>query len=204
MTKIRSKNEAKRQQILTAATELFTEQGYASTSMSIIAKHADVSKQTVYSHFGSKDELFSAAISQKCDSIIMLDISQLCLSNPKSMLLEFAHRFTAVIMSKEAMAIHKICAFESNTYPQLSELFYDAGPERITSEVTKLMSKLNDEGFLTISDPRYAAVQFLLLVKGEAWMRNEFNTKKQLSQEEIDAYLVATIDFFLRGYGYSD
>jgi len=200
MTKVRSKNEAKRQQILIAATELFTEQGYASTSMSIIAKRASVSKQTVYSHFGSKEELFSASISQKCDSMIILDISKLDVTDPKAMLVEFGRRFLSVITSKEALAVHKICAFESKAYPQLSELFYDAGPERITVQVAKMMARLNDEGILKIPNPRYAALHYLHLVKGEAWMRVEFNTKKQLTTREVEDYLDATVEFFMKGY----
>ena len=55
MVNVRSKSESKRKQILDAATILFTEQGYSSTSMDLIAKNANVSKQTVYSHFGNKD-----------------------------------------------------------------------------------------------------------------------------------------------------
>ena len=62
MVNIRSKSESKSKQILDAATLLFTEQGYSSTSMDLIAKHANVSKQTVYSDFGNKAELFAASI----------------------------------------------------------------------------------------------------------------------------------------------
>ena len=40
----------------------------------MIAKEAGVSKQTVYSHFGNKDELFTAAIEQKCVSLKFSEI----------------------------------------------------------------------------------------------------------------------------------
>ena len=68
MKKPRTKSEEKRQQIIEASTCLFSELGFAQTSMDKIAKKAGVSKQTVYSHFGSKDELFVNAISSKCDA----------------------------------------------------------------------------------------------------------------------------------------
>ncbi|NMP30283.1 TetR/AcrR family transcriptional regulator [Thalassotalea sp. M1531] len=200
MTKNRSKNETKRKQILASATHLFTEQGYASTSMALIAKHADVSKQTVYSHFGSKEELFSAAIEQKCDSSILLDFAQVTLTDPHATLLAIAKRFFAMITSKEALAVHKICAFEAKSYPQLSELFYQAGPERLTAEMAKLLVEFNDKGLLSIENPHFAATQFLHLVKGEAWMRIEFNTQYQLSEQQIDQYISSSVDLFLRGY----
>ncbi len=200
MTKNRSKNEAKRKQILTAATELFTDKGYASTSMALIAKLAGVSKQTVYSHFGSKEELFSASISQKCDSSMLFEFKSLNLADPHATLLEIGQRFFTMVTSKEALAVHKICAFESSTYPQLSELFFEAGPERLTVEMTKLMEHFHHNELLTIPNPRHAAIQFLHMVKGEAWMRVEFNTPKQLSRDEVQAYILDCVDFFLRGY----
>ncbi|MFA0704551.1 TetR/AcrR family transcriptional regulator, partial [Vibrio sp. 10N.222.48.A3] len=48
MTKI-IKSEQKRSQILTAASQLFSEHGFK-INMDQIAKAANVSKQTVYSH----------------------------------------------------------------------------------------------------------------------------------------------------------
>lgn len=200
MKKSRSKNENKRQQILTAATILFTEKGYAATSMEALAKQADVSKQTVYSHFGSKDELFAASIEQKCDSYEMINFSLDDLSDPKNTLMQLAKRFIVMLTSKEALAVHKICSYESNSYPQLSELFYSAGPERLSKEVAKLMTLLNEKKILQIDNPWYAALQFLNMMKGEVWMRVEFNTKKQLTEQEVDHYLEASIDLFMRGY----
>ncbi|NQY35660.1 MAG: TetR/AcrR family transcriptional regulator [Alteromonadaceae bacterium] len=200
MAKIRSKNETKRKQILAAATILFTEQGYASTSMDLIGKQAEVSKQTVYSHFGSKDELFSAAIQHKCESSQMFDLSSFDLSDPQSTLLSLAHRFINVLTSKEGLAIHKVCAFESKAYPQLSELYYQAGPIRITGEVAELMKAFNQKNILSIKNPWHAALQFLNLMKGELWMQMEFNIKDKVSSQEVDDYLSSSVALFIRGY----
>lgn len=200
MAKPRSKSEQKRKQILTSATKIFTQQGYAATSMDHIANDADVSKQTVYSHFGNKEELFAESIRQKCDSAQMLDLSCEDLSNPQAILLNLAHRFYEMVTSKEALAVHKICAFESKAYPQLAELFYEAGPEKVITEVTQLMSKFHEMKLLNIPNPQIAAVQFLHMVKGEGWMRIEFNTKKQLSNAEVEHYIAESVSFFLKGY----
>lgn len=200
MVKKRSKNEAKRQQILDAAINLFTEKGFAATSMEVIAKNADVSKQTVYSHFGNKDDLFSASIEGKCESLHILDLSLDNLSDPKMVLHQLAKNFTEFIISKEACAVHKICVFESNAYPQVSDIFYQAGPLKVTNEVTQLMEKLHDKKVLHIENPKHAALQFLNMMKGELWMQIEFNTKERISQQEVDEYLRNSVDFFIRGY----
>lgn len=64
-----SRSEQKKQQVLVAAIDLFCRQGFPHTSMDEVAKQAGVSKQTVYSHYGSKDDLFVAAIESKCVEI---------------------------------------------------------------------------------------------------------------------------------------
>lgn len=49
-----------RRRILTAASELFTRQGYAATTVQQVADQADVAWQTVYSVFGTKPAILSA------------------------------------------------------------------------------------------------------------------------------------------------
>jgi AcrR family transcriptional regulator len=50
----------KREEILSAATELFLKKGYADMSISELARHAHMSKETIYQNFRSKEELFMA------------------------------------------------------------------------------------------------------------------------------------------------
>lgn len=56
--------DRKRAAILQAAVAEFREFGFAGTSMDRIAATAGVSKRTVYNHFSSKDELFTAILWQ--------------------------------------------------------------------------------------------------------------------------------------------
>ncbi len=49
--------------------------------MDQIAKLADVSKQTVYSHFKTKDQLFETCIQYRCEQRA-IDESALSLDNP--------------------------------------------------------------------------------------------------------------------------
>ncbi|GGT37600.1 TetR/AcrR family transcriptional regulator [Streptomyces purpureus] len=51
-----------RERILEAARELFAERGYDKTSVRGIAKAADVDPALVHHYFGTKDEVFAAAI----------------------------------------------------------------------------------------------------------------------------------------------
>ena len=200
MIKTRKKNSDKRKQMLNVATQLFTERGYAAITMGLIAKLANVSKQTVYSHFGNKEALFSAAITQKCSENQFDVLSQIDLSNPPEALLSIAKNLFEVISSKESLAVHKICVFEAKSYPQLSELFFPAGPLRVIEEITELMARINLLAEYQIENPHFAAIQFINIIKGEAWCRLELNLKQQLTEQEIAEYLQNSVNFFIKGY----
>src|SRR5690349_12123523 len=51
-------NPRKRRAIIAAATTVFLREGYTRASVDAIAAEAGVSKQTVYNHFGDKENLF--------------------------------------------------------------------------------------------------------------------------------------------------
>lgn len=200
--KTRHKSEQKRDNILTAASELFCENGFSATSMDQVAKQAGVSKQTVYSHFGNKDDLFCAAISCRCQNFRMSALSEEMLGDPLEALQTFAKGFMSLIMSKEGLAIHRICTFEAQINPHISQLFYKAGPEPMIAELSQILAKYNQLKLVNIEDCECAAIQFLSLIKGEAMMRLEYNTPKQLSTAELNDYINKSVNLFLRGYGY--
>ena len=50
------------EQMLAAATQLFTERGYANVSMDAIAEAAGITKPLIYSYFGSKEGLYAGCI----------------------------------------------------------------------------------------------------------------------------------------------
>ena len=58
----------KRRAILDAATEIFLRDGYLGTNMDEIAARSEVSKQTVYKHFVSKEALFVEIVSSMTDA----------------------------------------------------------------------------------------------------------------------------------------
>lgn len=200
MTRPRTKSEEKRALIQGAATKLFCEQGFAATSMEKIAKEAGVSKQTVYSHFGNKDELFIDAISCKCVSYQIVDLVSDKLDQPQQALTVIATNFIDMLLSRGAVDMHRTCVAESISYPHVSRLFYAAGPQRMITELDKVMAEFVKRRSLNIPNTRYAAVQFLCAIKGEICMQIEYNVEKTLSTSEIKEYIDNTVTMFIRGY----
>ncbi|RRJ83780.1 TetR/AcrR family transcriptional regulator [Aestuariirhabdus litorea] len=200
MVRTRSKSEEKRDQILEAAVTLFIEQGFDATSMDQIAQLASVSKQTVYSHFGNKEELFSASIRCKCISHQLAEADFREFNDPRSALATIALRFHELLHSPEAIHVHRTCVAQSETHPQLSSLFFKEGPNSMFEQVARLLESFSARGLLRVEEPRFAAVQFLMMVHGESRLRLELNVPP-LPEEENQRYIDNCIDAFMRAYG---
>src|SRR5947207_12072417 len=56
------RKEARPQELLAAALDLFVERGFAVTRLEDVAKRAGVSKGTLYLYFANKEELFKAVV----------------------------------------------------------------------------------------------------------------------------------------------
>jgi len=95
----------KRAVILEAAKKVFLEVGFGAASMDAIANEAKVSKQTVYNHFGSKEELFAAMVRDTCDSMTMAFAEAARDGNPENTLRAIAQRF----MDTTSRKISSLC-----------------------------------------------------------------------------------------------
>ncbi|PSW09965.1 TetR/AcrR family transcriptional regulator [Photobacterium sanctipauli] len=183
-----------------AATELFSEQGYA-ISMDAIALRAQVSKQTVYSHFKTKDDLFDTCIRKKCISS-QLDVSLIDDHRPADeVLYEFGWRFQNMLMSDEAKSTYKTAVSQSDSHPELAKVFLNAGPKNTTDMLAEYLAKLVEQGKLIRDlNVRDAAMQLLLMCHGRAVYWTYLGQDSGESEQERQQYLKACVDMFLRGY----
>src|ERR1043166_3869870 len=62
----RRRPEERPEEIITAALEVFGEDGFAHATLDSVARKAGVSKGTLYLYFDSKDELFREMLRGKC------------------------------------------------------------------------------------------------------------------------------------------
>lgn len=76
----------KKEQIITIATQLFSEKGFENTPISLVCEKAGVSKGLVFHHFKSKDGLLREIFSKNTE--LIMDISKSGSNNytPKDML----------------------------------------------------------------------------------------------------------------------
>ena len=173
----RPKDMAKRAAILEAGTRLFVENGYEGTSMEAVAAVAGVSKLTVYSHFGSKQGLFVAAVRAHCDRMLPGALFERSPGTPLPERLHVvAQAVHALCTSREAIAANRVLSAPGMAGSEEARLYWEAGPARLQSDVEALLSRRAQRGELRI-DPddaatiTLAATQFIALLTGPPQVR---------------------------------
>lgn len=124
----RPKSEAKSAAILKGAMKEFLAHGYAATSMDKVAKTAKVSKATVYSHFGDKENLFNTVIrdlaQDKFNTIMNLEKLQSLKQDPKKVLSVMATKMLTNIQGDRALQdFIRIIIGESGRFPELAQAY---------------------------------------------------------------------------------
>ena len=197
----RPKDADKHAAILEAAKQLFVQHGFAGVSMDQIAAAAGVSKLTLYSHFGDKENLFIAAVQAFCEQSVPDAVFQ---SRPgqdlRQHLMQVSRTFFNMIMSPEAIAGHRVLCSPQVVQSPLPAAFWAAGPQRIQQAFTELLAGYAAQGLLEIEDTALAASQLVTLLKGELHSRELFGFCCSNRDTTAEQHVHACVDLFLRAY----
>lgn len=192
----RRPDQAKRNRILLAAQEIFSERGFTATSMNAVAERAAVSKLTAYRHFGSKDELFTAAVTARCETMLAgTSETPTQSSDARDALIAFGRAFLALILHAEAIAIHRLIVAEQDRAPQLGPLFHSAAIQPTQQRLAALILHLK----IDVDEPSFAATDLLALWRGKPMLLIEMGMPGWTTAE-IDAHVVRTVDLCLAGW----
>jgi AcrR family transcriptional regulator len=126
------------QQMLDAAVEMFSRNGYHETSMDAIAAEAEISKPMLYLYYGSKEELFGACLNRELSRFIEavradIDLKQSPKDLLRSTILAFMHYI-------DANRASWIVLYQQATSSQLYSQTVHEGRERIIDLVARLLS----------------------------------------------------------------
>ena len=117
----------KRTAILSAAKDIFLEQGFEGASMESIAAAADVSIMTLYRHAESKDDLFAAVIASACDpndEEEQAGFIELMKRPLADVMVEVGMIAQARLANPETVALMRAVMAETTRFPQLGETAY--------------------------------------------------------------------------------
>ncbi len=197
-------NEApvgKAESILAAAKRTFLASGFGAVSMDTIAREAGVSKATVYAHFAGKEELFGAVIGRECGLYFArFSPGELDPNNVRASLTVLGRRFLELVLSSDAIALHRIILGEVTRFPGLGEVFWRAGPERQRVQIEAFLQVAASCGTLSVPDTRLAAEQFVSLVRGDIQLRHLLRLEVKAREREIQIAVRGAVDTFIRAF----
>jgi TetR/AcrR family transcriptional regulator, mexJK operon transcriptional repressor len=200
-----SRSDRKRRLLLQAATELFLDKGYDSTSMDDIAAKAAVSKPTVYKYFSDKERLFAEivrATTGEIDELVRLVAETMAGKESfESGLIALARRFIAALMQPRVLRLRRLVMANAERFPDVGRSWFEQGFERVLATLANSFQGLADRKLLHIDDPLLAANHFVGLLLWIPINKAMFTGDYRSNPEELERIAVAGVRAFLAGYG---
>ncbi len=205
MTEVLGRSARKRQTILSAGHDLFLSNGYQGTSVDQIAASAEVSKQTVYKHFGDKQGLLLAIVNTALESTVAPFLERIrTLADTTDLeadLTVLAADYLRAVLQEPVVQLRRLVVGEANRVPELAQLYYDQAPARTIAAFAECFSALHDRGLLHASEPAIAAEHFAFLIVGRSIDQALFYGGPQvLADVDVADYVRAGVRVFLAAY----
>lgn len=178
------------------------EQGYSAASVSEIAQRAGASKQTLYSRYSSKADLFKAVMLRMTERH-HLEMSGMLVSNqPIEYVLEqFGDLLIERMLRQDSRRLMMTLATAANSFPELGIVFWEVTSRRGNKILADYLNGQIRIGKLRPCDPEVAAhVMFSLLV-GRYLPPAQMGIDASPSLEERRAYIAEAIRVFMAAYG---
>ena len=199
----------KRKEILEAALELFSVQGYEATSISRIADAVGIRKASLYSHFESKQEILDELIKTTLeeygkhsvfaradwnDPDFIKDKKDMTADDALRMIL-FHIRY--ILHDKTTSRSRRMLTIEQFRNPKLSELQTKQNYTDVISYFTGLIRLLLANGRLKDDDPEIMAAQLCLPIT--VWIN--LCDREPERENEVEQLIKRHVCRFFRLYG---
>lgn len=153
--KFRRRAEARPDEVLDAALDLFMEKGFAATRVEDIAKRAGLSKGAVYLYFSSKEAILEGLVHRA-----ILPVAQSALStldayegDPRVIIALVIRTLGARFSDPQTLAIPKVVLREVLGFPHLAEMYRREVLDRAIPALEKLVARGIEQGYLRPVDP---------------------------------------------------
>lgn len=121
------RKEARPQELIAAALDLFVEKGFAATRLEDVAARAGVSKGTLYLYFDNKEALFKAVVQEGILPVIEEGEALLQqYQGPASDLLRIVvYRWWETVGASQLAGVIKLMLSEAQNFPEVAQFHYD-------------------------------------------------------------------------------
>jgi TetR/AcrR family transcriptional regulator, mexJK operon transcriptional repressor len=188
---------ARRAEILRESARLFFEKGYGRTSMDDIVNRVGGSKRTLYTHFGSKEDLFSAFVSD-VSARVLSSFDMRLEGNVEKALCSLGMEYMRVLLSPDMLKLYRVLVSEAPFFPELSKNFFDNGPERIANRLAEFLTLKHREELIRVTDPKTTALLFIGMLRSDHHLAAVL-TGKRLPNREIRKSVSAAVKTLIGG-----
>ncbi|MET3930240.1 AcrR family transcriptional regulator [Lysobacter sp. OAE881] len=190
-----------RQQILEAAGELFLRDGYANTSLDAVIERVGGSKRAIYSHFGGKDDLLAAMLTDISEEVLraLPDADAAAGDDVRASLTQFAGAVMRALMDPRTVALYRLVIAEGVRRPVLADIFLRSGPRRALEGLAQLLSRHAKAGSLTIANPVATAEHFIGMLRDDTYLEVLLGVRPPLTERAWKARVTRAVDIFLQG-----
>lgn len=191
--------EARTQELMSAAAELFLEKGYAKVSLEMIARRARVAVRTIYVKFGGKSGLFREILKSGRD--IYFETMEDLETNPRPMrevLLDFGMRFHELVSSGAVIKLYRMVIAEAHHDPELAEAFFESGPRQTRLALERYFNRPDVRAQLCALPADQLVVHLLNCLMGDHLKRYLFSPQVHSAHEE-SLLVEQRVDLFLNG-----
>ncbi len=195
----------RREEIVAVAEAVFLAQGFTETTMRDVAARAGASKETLYRHFGSKEELFAEVVSNRARGLRgRLDADFERPNALAAVLRDLGVNLLDAMTSPEVTSLLRIVVAEAPRDPAIGRIFYSLGPERTRERLTEFLEAARVRGEFTGDRPGLAASIFLGAVTSQAHTaRLVLQDLPPMIRAEIEERVDEIVAMFMLHYGHA-
>jgi AcrR family transcriptional regulator len=147
-----------RTRIMQAASQLFTEKGFAGTTTRAIAKLAGVNEVTLFRHFGTKEKLAKAIMDQFGGLAIAEDLEQHFTGDYVQDLIIIGHVMMKVMTERNDAMRMAIC--EAGNFPEFRQVVAE-NPRQLRHMLARYFQRQMDAKVIYLGHPEAMAQAFL-------------------------------------------
>ena len=207
---MRQKTEAKRQEIIKTAAELFRERGSDRASMSAIAARVGGSKATLYGYFKSKEELLLAVMTGMAagasEEIVMPRTTSEVLAalapteHFHAQLERLVMALLSLVSNPDMLALRRLVQAGGGDRG-VSQSVFERGPKQLYLRIAGFLEQGMKDGHLRQADPWIAAMHLRGLTESEYVDRLMAGDIVTITPKMIRDAALRALEVFWRAYG---
>ena len=150
------RKDARPQELLAAALDLFVDRGYAATRLEDVARRAGVSKGTLYLYFENKQELFKAVVRENIVEVIGKAESDVAAASGAScgeLLRGMLDKWWREVGLTRAAGLAKLVMAEAGNFPEIAAFYNDEVIERGNGLIASIVRRGVASGEFAPVDP---------------------------------------------------